>query len=55
RVPFTGAFIDMDPPPPLPTLNDMLLSLQTIIESQQEFRHDLTAINTEINQLRNRL
>jgi hypothetical protein len=44
----------MDPPPPI-TLNDLAQSLHQIIIAQQDFRQDLTAINTEITHLQNRI
>jgi hypothetical protein len=44
----------MDPPPPI-TLNDLAQSLHQIILAQQDFRQDLTAINTEITHLQTRL
>ncbi|MCI19041.1 retrovirus-related pol polyprotein from transposon opus, partial [Trifolium medium] len=43
----------MASPPPI-TLNDLAQSLQQIILTQQDFRHDLTNINTEIAQLQTR-
>jgi hypothetical protein len=55
-LPFTGAFIAMTTPPPPPvTLSDIAHTLQQLITTQQDFRHDLTAINTEIGLLQNRL
>jgi hypothetical protein len=41
--------------PPSVTLNDIAQTLQQLIVTQQDFRHDLTAINTEIGQLQTRL
>ncbi|KAK2407034.1 hypothetical protein QL285_042695 [Trifolium repens] len=44
----------MTSPPPI-TLQDLAQSLQQIITTQQDFRHDLTAITTEIGLLQNRI
>ncbi|KAK2387384.1 hypothetical protein QL285_061173 [Trifolium repens] len=45
----------MTTPPTPPSLSDVFQSLQHIIQTQQEFRQDLTGINAEINQIRTRL
>jgi hypothetical protein len=41
--------------PPPNTLQEIAQSLQQIILTQQDFRQDLTAINTEIGHLQNRI